>query len=434
MFGAAFGVAVIVGNTIGVGILRTPGDIAARLPSPSLFLAVWIVGGLYALLGAISVAELGAMIPLSGGQYVFVRRALGGYAGFVVGWSDWISTAGSTAAIAIVIGEYLGALVPPAQGRGASVAAAVVIAFAIVYWKGSTRGDRGQQTLSLLKALALAALVAACFVFGSRVSGGAAPTAPGGFALATAIVLSLQGVIYTYDGWNGMVYFSGEVREPGRDIPRAMVGGVLFVIAIYLLINVAFLCVLPISLMAGDPFVAGTAAKMVFGPNGDTVIRTIMIVSALGAVSACQLMAPRVILAMSRDGLMPASVASVNSGGTPTVATVASTAVALTFIATGTFERALALIAFFFVANYTLSFVSVFVLRRREPDLHRPYRAWGFPWTTGIALLGSLCFLVGQCLGDTRNSLWSLALLAVSFPVYLMISRNRHGAADRPQE
>jgi APA family basic amino acid/polyamine antiporter len=425
VLGAAFGVAVIIGNTIGVGILRTPGIIAEHLPTVPLFLGVWVAGGLFAFLGAISVAELGAMLPSSGGQYVFVRHALGGYAGFVVGWSDWISTAGSSAAIAMVIGEYLGALVPPARGHGPAVAAAVVIAFAVVYWRGTRWGDAGQQFLSLLKALALAGLVLACFLFGTRAEAGAAPVVPVGVGLATAIVLSLQGVIYTYDGWNGMVYFSGEVRNPGRDIPRAMAVGVLFVIAIYLLINLAILYVLPISRMAGDPFVAGTAAAVVFGPRGDTVIRTIMIVSALGAVSACQLMAPRVIFAMSRDGLMPASVGEVNRGGTPTVATIASTGVALAFIATGTFDRALALIAFFFVANYTLSFVSVFVLRRREPDARRPYRVWGYPWTTGIALAGSVAFLVAQCAGDTRNSLWSLALLAVSYPVYRAIVRRR---------
>ena len=305
------------------------------------------------------------------------------------------------------------------------MAVSVVCAFAVLYWRGIRWGDRGQQFLSLLKALALAVLVVACFFFGTRAVETAHPTVPTGAGLATAIVLSLQGVIYTYDGWNGMTYFSGEVRDPGRDVPRAMVSGVLFVIAIYLLINLAILYVLPISKMAGDPFVAGTAAKAVFGPAGDTVIRTIMIISALGAVSACQLMAPRVIYAMSRDGLMPAAVSRVNAGGTPTVATVVSTVVALAFIATGTFDRALALIAFFFVANYLLTFISVFVLRRREPDTPRPYRVWGYPWTTGIALAGSLAFLVGQCLGDTRNSLWSLGLLAVSYPAYLAIKRSR---------
>jgi APA family basic amino acid/polyamine antiporter len=374
------------------------------------------------------------MIPRSGGQYVFVRRALGGYPGFVVGWSDWISTAGSAAAIAMVIGEYLGVLAPAAQGHGPVVAATVVCGFAVLYWRGIRWGDAGQQVLSLLKALALVGLVLACFALRSRASRGDAATVPAGAALVTAIVLSLQGVIYTYDGWNGVAYFGGEVRDPGRDIPRAMITGVLFVVAIYLLINLAIMYVLPMSRMAGDPFVAGTAATAVFGPAGDTVIRIIMIVSALGAVSACQLMAPRVILAMSDDGLLPASVKEVNQGGTPTVATAASTGVALAFIATGTFDRALALIAFFFVANYLLSFISVFVLRRREPDTPRPYRAWGYPWTTGIALAGSVAFLAGQCLGDTRNSLWSLGLLALSYPVYRLVARTRSEAAARRGE
>ena len=425
MLGAAFGVAVIIGNTIGVGILRTPGNIAALLPSTPLFLGVWIVGGIYALLGAISVAELGAMLPSSGGQYVFVRHALGGYPGFVVGWSDWISTSGTTAFIAMVVGEYLGALVPAVEGRGPVVAAATVCVFAIVYWRGTTWGDQGQQFLSLLKALALVGLVVACFALGSRATEGAPIHVPTGAGLATAIVLALQGVIYTYDGWNGMIYFSGEVKNPGRDIPRAMAGGVGFVIVLYLLINIAILTVLPISRMAGDPFVAGSAAAVVFGPKGDTVIRTIMIISALGAVSACQLMAPRVIFAMARDGLMPVSIARVNQGGTPTVATMATTAVCLAFIATGTFDRVLALVAFFFVANYTLSFVSVFVLRRREPDCPRPYRVWGYPWTTGVALVGSIAFLVAQCVGDRRNSLWSIGLLGLSYPVYWLAQRGR---------
>ena len=202
-----------------------------------------------------------------------------------------------------------------------------------------------------------------------------------------------------------------------------MAGGVLFVIAIYLLINLAILYVLPMSRMAGDPFVAGTAAKVVFGPAGrhrhpdhhDRLrARGRQRLPAHGAAGD---------LRDVTDGLMPPSVSDVNTGGTPTVATIASTAVALAFIATGTFDRALALIAFFFVASYLLTFTSVFVLRRREPSAHRPYRVWGYPWTTGIALLGSAAFLVGQCVGDTRNSLWSLGLLAASYPVYRGIRR-----------
>lgn len=428
VLGVAFGAAVIVGNSIGAGILRTPGEIAARLPTEGLFLGVWIAGGVYALLGALSLAELGAMLPRSGGQYVFVRRALGEYAGFVVGWNDWIATCGSAAAIAIVIGEYLAVLFPRLAVPAVATAATVVAVLAVLQLRGIRWGDRIQQVTSLFKTLTLVGLVVAILWWSGRYSVPVlAPpnvtSAPQGTALIGALVLALQGVIYTYDGWNAMLYFSEEVREPGRDIPRGMVAGVLLVIAIYLMLNLAFLHVLPLERMANEPFVAGAAAAAVFGPLGDTIIRTIVIVSSIAAVNACIMMAPRVPLAMARDGFLPRGITRINLGGTPSVATVASALIALGFLMSGSFERVLALLAFFFVAAYTLSFASVFVLRRREPEIPRPYRAWGYPWTTGLVLLGSIAFLVGQLVNDTRNSLWSLALLAASYPVFLLLRR-----------
>ena len=430
VLGVAFGLAIIFGNTIGMGILRTPGDIAARLPSVPLFLGVWVVGGVYAMLGAMSLAELGAMIPRSGGQYVFVRHALGPYPGFVVGWSDWLSTSGTAAAVAIVFAEYLGVLVPSLGRHGVGTACAIVIAFAALQWRGVRWGDWAQQSITLLKAIALFALVIAIFALGRHYLGGAAApnpalTPPAGVGLFAALVLALQGVIYTYDGWNGVIYFSGEVRDPGRDIPRSMVLGVVTVIVVYLSLNIAFLYVLPIHRMAGDPFVAGAAAAAVFGPRGDTIIRVLMIISLLSTINSSVLMASRVPLAMSRDRLLPAQVESVNVGGTPTWSLVATTLVALGFILTGTFNQVLALLAFFFVLNYLLSFTSLFVLRRREPDVPRPYRVWGYPWTTGIALLGSLAFVLGAVVSDRANSMWSLALLALSYPVYRLVTRGR---------
>jgi APA family basic amino acid/polyamine antiporter len=369
------------------------------------------------------------MLPRSGGQYVFVRRALGEYPGFIVGWSDWISTCATTSAVAIVSGEYLGVLVPPLAGRTAVVAAALVLGLTTVLWRGIEWGGAVQQFTSLLKGLVLVGLVAAVFALGSAPVGeGQALAVPTGLALFTALAVAMQGVVYTYDGWTGLIYFSGEVRNPGRDVPRAMVGGVLLVIAIYLLLNLAFLHVLPMSRLAHEPFAAGAAAEAVFGPRGDTIIRVIMIVSAIACINSNILMAPRVPLAMADDGLLPESVTRVSPGGTPTTATLLSGAISLGFIATGTFERILALLAFFFVANYLLSFWSVCVLRRREPDLPRLYRVWGFPWTTGIAALGSAAFLVGQVAGDTRNSLFSLLLLAVSYPVYRVARK-----AERPR-
>jgi len=423
VLGASFGVAVIIGNTIGVGILRTPGEIAARLPSVPLFLGVWVAGGLYALLGAVSLSEPGAMIPRSGGQYVIVQRALGRFPGFVVGWSDWLSTCGSIAAVSIVMGEYLGPLVPQLAGREAVTAGTVVMLFALLQWRGIRVGDAAQQLTSLLKTMALLGLVAAILLLPHPVQPVvAATTMPAGALLLTAAIVALQAAIYTYDGWTGAIYFGEEIRNPGRDIPRATIGGVLLVLFIYLSINIAFLRVVPIERMAGDPFVAGTAAVAVFGPRGDTIIRILMIVSMLAAVNALLLMASRVPIAMSRDGLLP-GVSRVNRGGTPAPALFLSVGVALLFIATNTFDTVLSLLAFFFVASYALSFTSIFVLRRTEPDTPRPYRVIGYPWTTGLALAGSIAFLIASFFGDRANTVRALLLLAASLPVFLLLRR-----------
>lgn len=428
VLGVVFGMAVTVGITIGMGILRTPGDVAAQLPTPWLFIGAWLLGGVYALLGAVSVAELGTMIPRSGGFYVFARRALGEYPGFIVGWSDWLSTCGTVAVVALVLGEYAGRLFPALAGREVVVACAVTLAFAVLQWRGVRWGSRSQELTSLLKTVAFVALIAACFALGggaqtqtqkvSMTSG----TAGANVSFLTALVLALQGIIYTYDGWYSTVYFGEEVRDTARNVPRAMVGSVLLVIAIYLLFNLALVYVLPFERLAGEPLAAGAAAEAVFGPHGATVISVVAILSLLASVNGNTLTAPRVVYAMSRDRLFWRGASRVNRGGTPTVSLFMSTAAALLMIVySGTFSGLLAAIAFFFVFDYTLVFLSVFVLRFREPDASRPYRAWGYPVTTGLALLGSVAFLAGAVKADMQNSIFALELLGASLPVFLAL-------------
>lgn len=426
VLGLGFGLAVIIGNTIGAGIFRAPGTIAAQLPRPSLFLGVWLIGGLYAFLGAIALAELGAMIPRSGGQYVFARYALGEYAGFVVGWSDWVSTCGSAAAVSLVIGQFAGALVPSLQGRAVPIAVAVAAFFALLQWRGVVWGSTTQNITSLLKAIAFLVLVSAAFVLGDGGAFTSIETPQQNYALFAALIISLQSVIYTYDGWAGVIYFSEEVKNPGRDVPRSLFGGVLAVIVIYLLVNLALLYVLPMSGIAGKEFAAGTAAQELFGRYGDTVFRTLTIISMLSAINAYHLMSTRVLFAISRDGLFIKRASDVNEGGTPTLPLLLSATVAILFIVFGqTFERVITILAFFFVANYTLSFISVFVLRKREPRKERPYRAWGYPWTTALALAGSVLFLAGAVASDTRNSISALLLLAVSYPLFRVLRLGR---------
>ena len=424
VLGLTFGLAVIVGNTIGAGILRTPGEIASHLPTFGLFISVWIVGGLYALLGANALAELGTLMPKSGGQYVFVRHALGDYAGFIVGWSDWLSTCGTTAAVSIALGEFAIVLVP--QFRAIEVIALAVVAIlTLVQWFGVRWGGWAQDLTTLLKAAAFLFLIGACFYFGIRHPAKTSMELGSEASLLIAFTLALQAVIYTYDGWTAVIYFSEEVKDPGRNIPRSMFGGVLCVIAIYLLLNIAFLRVVTLPTIAGEKLAAAVVAHHIFGHHGDSVVRWVAIVGLLSCINSSILMAPRVLFAMSRDGLFWRGAAEVNRGGTPDVSLLLSSLTAAAFIVSGKFEQVIAVLAFFFVANYAFSFTSFFVLRRREPDSPRPFRAVGHPFTTTVALAASIAFLISAIYGDTRNSIYALVLLAFSFPVYLL-TRHKH--------
>ena len=252
VLGMWFGIAAAVGNTIAAGIVRTPGDIAQILPNPWLFFSVWVVGGLYALFGASSMAELGAAIPRSGGQYNFSRRAIGDYAGFIVGWSDWLSSCGTLAAVAIVIGEYSGKLIGVLAGAEKTTAVAVIVGFGILQWRGVRWGSRAQLITAVMKTVGVrhpGDWRALCLA--------AAPTAPrwppnrdegpvsSGWPLAVALMLGLQAVFYTIDGWDGVIYFGEEVRDPGKDVPRAIFGSVFSIMGIYLLMNAAVLYVCP---------------------------------------------------------------------------------------------------------------------------------------------------------------------------------------------
>ncbi|MDB5937416.1 MAG: hypothetical protein JWQ01_4760 [Massilia sp.] len=424
VLGVAFGLSVIIGNTVGSGILRTPGEIARQLPSVPLFLGVWVMGAVYAALGANTLAELGTMMPQSGGFTVFVRRAMGPYAGFVIGWSDWLSTCSSIALAAIVVGEYTGLLFGWPKGLAPMIGSGVIVGFALLQWIGVKSGSRAQTITAFAKTAAFVVLIVACFVWGRGITvqanDAARTAAPNGFALVTALVLSMQAVIFTYDGYYAITYFSGEVRNPGREIPRSIFGGVIAVGLLYVLVNLAFLYVIPLSRMAGDPLVAGSAAREVFGTKGDTVLRSIMIISLLSAVNAFQLMASRVLYRLGALGFMP-SAEYVNRGGTPSIGLLLSAFVAVALVITGTFELVLAITAFFFVADYALTFASLLILRRKEPQTPRPYRAKGHPWTTAGVFALSVLFLIGAAAADTRNSVYSLGLLALSWPVYLMM-------------
>jgi APA family basic amino acid/polyamine antiporter len=431
ILGVGFGIAVAVGNTVSAGIVRTPGDIAARLPNHWLFFSVWFAGALYALVGAFQLAELGTAIPKSGGQYNFSRRAIGDFAGFIVGWGDWLSTCGTIGAVGIVIGEYSARLFPVLDGtmKIKMTAVSVIVIFALLQWRSISMGSKVQNLTTVLKGLAFLTIVVACFAVGRGqgaveavpLAQAAIPiTIPVGAALITALLFGVQATIYTYDGWDGVIYFGDEVKDPGRLVPRAIFGSLFSIVLIYLLVNAAVLYVLPMQEIAGNNFSLGLAAERVFGHHSDFIFRSIMVLALFSSLNALHLMAARVIYAMSRDGLFFGAVSRVNKGGTPTVGLLLSAIVGVAF-AIFSFERVIAMMAFFFVTNYVLSFISLFLLRRREPDLPRPYRAWGYPYTTVLALVGSVAFLIEAVREDPTNSYLTLIAIACSYPIYRVL-------------
>ena len=304
------------------------------------------------------------------------------------------------------------------------IGVAVLLGFAILQWRGIKWGSAAQLLTAALKTGAFLILVIACFILGGKAhaanvaSTSADVALPSGWLLAAGFMMALQKVIYTVDGWDGVIYFGEEVKNPGRDVPRAIFGSVFSITAIYFLLSAAVAYVVPMREIIDNGFALGTAASRVFGNYGDPVIRSIMLVSLLSCINACQLFATRTLYAMSVGGLFFRAASQVNKGGTPVLALVLSTAVGMAFCIFQKFVRVIDMLAFFFVANYTLSFISMFRMRMKEPEMPRPYRAWGYPWTPGLALISSILFLAGAVYTDRVNTPWALGLLIASYPIF----------------
>lgn len=419
VLGASFGIAIAVGATIGGGILRSPGIVAAALPNAGLYMLAWALGGVNALLGASAFAELGAMVPRSGGLYVYAHRAFGDGVGFFLGYADWLTLTVSTTALVLLVGEYSSAVTPALQQHAPAIGMCALAVIALSQWRGVRSGARIQEATSVFKTVALLGLVIAIFAL----SKGRMPTAAHpphlatGVALIGAFGLAMQGVVFTYDSYYSAVYCGDEIKNPGRELPRSIFRGLWLIIAIYLVVNLAFVAVLPMSRIANDPFVGATVSRWVFGARGDGIIRWLMIVSILGTANALLIEASRVVYAMSRDRLFPRMGERVNRGGTPSTALAITAAVSLLFALTGSANAVLGFGALLIVVRYVVVFAALFQLRRSEPDIERPYRAFGYPWLPGLALLLSVAFLVTNAIAAPRAMSIVVALLAASWPI-----------------
>jgi len=427
ILGVGFGLAICIGATVGVGILRSPGLIAQYLSSPWLIIFAWALGAIYAILGANILAELGTSVPRSGGMYVFAHRALGDYWGFVAGVCDWFQTAVALAFLSVVFGEYAALLFAKnVTGARATFSIAVLFALAALNWKGVREGSSVQKLTSFLKALALVAFVVACFAFGGHNSGASeippAHTASiGGFASVIAFILAFQLVLGTYEGWQGPVYFSEENVDPARSIPRSLFGGIGIVAAIYLLVNIALIYVLPMAQLAGSKFAGADAMSLIFGERSGQILTVLALLSILGILNAYLMANPRISLALARDGLFPRQAKAINAGGTPYVGLLFATAFAAIFSAVGSFELLNAVAQFFSVSISILVIVSFFRLRRTEPEALRPFKAWGYPVLPGIVLLCSSAVFVAYAVGNPLPSGIAFVVILLTYPAYRLI-------------
>ncbi|MEO7989797.1 MAG: APC family permease [Chryseolinea sp.] len=425
VLGAGFGIAVMVGGTIGVGILRTPGTIASMLDNYWLILACWTFGGVYVLLGAGSFAEMSTMLPKAGGPYNYVKRAFGDYAGFLTGWFDYILNSIAPAYFCIVIGEYLALLFPSLKGNETILALVFLIGFFLYHLGGVKNGSIAQQITSVLKVLFFTALIILCFIVQVDQSAflQSSSTLEGGILIG--FLKSIQLVMGAYNGWWSNSFFAEEDENPGKNIPKSLFTGGVVVMGIYVILNIAFMHVLPVSALANSPLVASDVTRVVFGDSGATFVIVISIVSLISILNAYMMIPPRILFGLSRDGFFIPQGALVNKGGTPVVALILSGLISFVLIIVGSFQQLFSLASFMSIVVMGLSFSAHIKLRKSEPELFRPYRAWGYPWTTILVLIITFGLFTGFAIGDQYNLILVMVLSILSYPAFLVIKKRK---------
>jgi APA family basic amino acid/polyamine antiporter len=432
ILGIGFGLALVFGTMVGVGILRLPGAVAAALGDRTLIMFAWGLGGLYSLMGAVAVAELTAMIPETGGFRVYARRAFGEGVGFAVGWVDWLTNVAALAYVAVTTVAFLGVLWQPVTAFPRASAILVIGVFTGIHWVGLRIGSSLTSVISASIGLMLMILVVGCFLASPVPASAAPPLAKSAAslplisaAMVFALVPALRAVLTAYDGWYQPIYMAEENTDPVRTLPRAIIGGTFLVVALYLVINLAFLHVLSLPVLAASQLPAADAARIVLPRGGAELVTVISLMTVLSVLNNVMMSAPRILYAIGRDGLLTERAAVVSKGGTPRTALALTSAVVVLLILTGSFEQIIALSAVLFLLYYIAAFLAVFVLRYRYPNTPRPYKALGYPFSTAIVLLGSIAFLMAAVAEDPRSGLIAGIFLACCVPVYAWLARNR---------
>ena len=412
--------AVLVGSTIGSGIFRVPSVVAGDVGSVGAIALLWILGGVVALVGALTIAELAVMFPRSGGIYVFLREAYGPLPAFLFGWTELLVIRPSAlGAIAMLFAEYVEEFVPMSGGAVRLVAMGAILLLAAANSRSVEWGAMVQNLSTLAKVAALVGLALLAFVLGDASTGAfaeaptLAPRSWGGFGVA------LIAVLWAYDGWADLTFMGGEVRDPARTLPRALLGGTLAIIAIYLVVNAAYLFVLPVEDMANRPLVAADAARRIFGEPGAAVVAAMVLLSAFGALNGATMTGPRIFFAMADDGLFFRPIARVHPVyQTPWAAIALAAGLGVAYVSVRTFEQ----LADSFILGiwpfYALAVGAVFILRRTRPGHPRPYRTIGYPWIPLLFLVASLAMLLNALVEQPGSTLFGLGVILLGIPVY----------------
>ena len=428
LLGLGFGVAVTVGGTIGTGILRKPGQIAALIGEPWIIMLLWLAVGIYALLGVLCAIELAVSMPQAGSWYVYAKRAFGNYFGFVTGITSWFGTVAALGFGAYTMSEYIGLLLPSTTEFIQFIAIFLLIILTLFHWLGTKSAGKSQEILALIKGLGLLIFVIVCFIFGSNPTGTEVTQVVTNTVIPMTIVSvigALQAIFYTYDGWHTATYFTEENADPVKTLPKSMLMGVVSIIMIYLLVNGAILYVLPADQLANSKLAAADAISYIFGDGYSKIITLFLMVSILGIVNAQIMFAPRVVFSMGRDGLFFKATTKVNAMGTPSVAMPLTALLSILLIISGkdTCDKLSNIATFFFVLSYAAGFAALIKLRYDEPELSRPFKAPWFPYLPILLIVLSLLFLGGAVYSDIDSSIYALVFLVISYPLFLLIRK-----------
>jgi len=416
ILGSGFTLAVTIGGIIGLGILRTPGEIADVISNPFVFVALWILGGLFALLSVNVVAELIGMTPRSGGSYALVRRAYGPFPGFVMGWIDWLSFVADIALKAVVVTEFVSRLIPEMESWEKPLAILISTVFAALQLRGVALGAKIQEIAAATVAFTVVGFTLA-LLFGDSIANEAAsaPETASGFGAWSLVIAS---IIYTYDGWSSASYFTGEIKGGSGAVARTCIKGVLIIIPLYTLLVTALVLKVPLTSLAGSELALADALGMAVSPVASSVVLVVAIVMLLAYQNLLYMSSPRILQALAVDGLAVKRVAIISEGGNPNAAVFVTWILSIGLILAGGFEFLLHLSVFFYLFIYVAMILGVIILRSRQPEADRPYRVWAHPWSTYLCLI--IWFLIGlyDAVAEIKTAAYAVGMVALAWPVY----------------